>query len=68
MNSKAKLKHGKRITENLKTNSKPFFSYIQSKSKAKSTVCTVKDSRNKLTTCSAETANVLAEYFESVFN
>ena len=65
-NFQAKTKHDKMITENLKTNSKPFFSYIRSKSKAKSTVCAVKDNRNNLTTCSAETANVLAEYFESL--
>ena len=31
-------------------------------------MCAVKDRRNNLTTCSAETAYVLAEYFESVFN
>lgn len=65
---RAKTWHENKITENLKLNSRPFYSYIRSKSKVKSTVCAVKDSKGRISTSATETANILADYFESVFN
>ena len=63
----AKVKYEKKIVGQLKTNSKPFYNYLKSKNKIKRTVCSLKDSDGKLTKSPQETADTLADFFQSVF-
>ena len=61
-----KLKHERKIIENLKSNCKPLFKYLRSKSKTRKTVSTLKNDSGKLTESPSETAEVLAQFFQSV--
>lgn len=61
-----KLKHEQKIVENLKYNCKPLFRYLKSKSKTNKNVSTLKDEFGKLTESPAETAELLAHFFQSV--
>lgn len=61
-----KLKHEQKIVRNLKYNCKPLFRYFKSKSKTKKNVSSLKTESGKLTESPAETAEVLANFFQSV--
>ena len=63
----AKVKYEKKLVSNLKTNTKPFYNYLKSKSKIKRTVSSLKDPTGKLTKNPQQTANTLADFFQSVF-
>ena len=63
----AKVKYERKIVSQLKTNSKPFYNYLKSKSKIKRTVSSLKDSTGNLTKSPQETADTLADFFQSVF-
>ena len=64
---KAKLKYEKKITANLKTNCKSFYSYLRNKRKVKSSVPSLDKDDGSRTTSAAESAEVLAGAFSSVF-
>ena len=57
---KAKLRYEKKITENLKTNCKAFYSYLRNKRKVKSCVPSLDKDDGSRTTSAAESAEVLA--------
>ena len=60
----------KQIAETAKTNCKSFWSYVNSKRKTKSGVSelhTVQDGKTVIATTDIEKAEILAEYFSSVF-
>ena len=61
-----KLKHEKKIVENLKYNCKPLFKYLKSKTKTRKNVSSLKNKSGKLTETPAETAELLAQFFQSV--
>ena len=64
---KAKLRYEKRITADLKTNCKSFYSYLRNKRKVKSAVPSLDKEDGSRTTSAAESAEVLASAFSSVF-
>ena len=61
-----KVKHEQKIVKNLKYNCKPLFKYFRSKSKARKNVSTLKNNEGKLSESPAETAEILADFFQSV--
>ena len=61
-----KLKHEYKIVENLKYNCKPLFKYLKSNTKSRRNVSTLKNKSGKLTESPAETASLLANFFQSV--
>ena len=61
-----KLKHEQKIVKNLKYNCKPLFRYMKSKSKARKNVSTLKNESGNLTESPAETAELLAKFFQSI--
>ena len=63
----AKVKYEKKITASLKHSSKPFFSYLRSKRKAKVTVSSLKRDDSSETVGAEETAQELSSFFSSVF-
>ena len=63
----AKLKFEKKIVGKLKTNTKPFYNYLKSKNKIKRTVSSLKDPDGRITKNPQETADALADFFQSVF-
>ena len=64
---KAKIKYEKRITCNLKHNTKSFFSYLRSKRKVNATVTSLNKSDGSKTVGCDDTADLLADTFGSVF-
>ena len=64
----AQLTMERKIIEEVKYNPKSFWKYIQSKTKSKSPVGNVLDRNGNLTANHLETAEVLNQYFASVFN
>ena len=63
----AKIKYEKKITANLKTNSKSFFAYLRSKRKLKVSVSSLKREDGTETVGAEETASELSSFFSSVF-
>ena len=63
----AKIKYEKKITRNLKHNSKSFFCYLRSKRKVKTTVNALAKEDGTKTSNASDAANVLADAFSSVF-
>ena len=63
----AKIKYERKITQNLKTNSKSFFSYLRSKRKVNCTVSSLQKDDGTKTMGATDTASVLANFFSSVF-
>jgi hypothetical protein len=61
-----KIKHEQKIVKNLKNNCKPLFRYFKSKSKIRKNVSSIKTESGKLTESPSETAEVLADFFQSV--
>ena len=55
------------MTNKLDKSNKTFFSYVNSKRKAKQSVVSVKNSTGHLATSPQETADILADFFESTF-
>lgn len=63
-----KRNYERKLAKNIKTNSKGFFSYVRSKRKVNERLGSLIDtSTNTKTTTPKETADLLAEYFASVF-
>ena len=62
-----KIKYEKKIISKFKTNSRPYYNYLKSKCKLRKTVGNLKDPVGNLTKSPQETANVLADFFQSVF-
>ena len=62
-----KFNYEKKLTSNLKTNSKGFYSYLRNKRQLKTGVPTLDRGDGSRTTCAADSAEVLAEAFSSVF-
>ncbi|KAI3386713.1 hypothetical protein SNEBB_010555 [Seison nebaliae] len=63
----AKRTEEERIAAMCKTSPKEFFSYVKSRKPIKHTIGPLKDSNGTVTTSPQEAANVLNEYFTSVF-
>ena len=63
----AKIKYENKIIKKIKSNSKPVFKYLRSKSKLKKTVGNLKNPSGKLSDSPQETADILADFFHSVF-
>ena len=55
------------MTNKLDKSNKAFFGYVNSKRKAKQSVVSVKNSTGHLATSPQETADILADFFESTF-
>ena len=66
-NKKAKQNFEKKLAENIKTNSKSFYSYVSSKRRTKAKIGPLKNKTGKIVTDDKETAEILNEYFASVF-
>ena len=64
---KAKMKYEKKVTKCFKSNCKPVFNYLKSKSVLRKSVERLKKEDGSETQTPSETAEVLAEYFQSVF-
>ena len=65
--TKAKVKYEQKITSNLKQNCKSFYSYLRNKRQVKSSVVSLDRGDGTRTDSSAESAEVLASAFSSVF-
>ena len=65
--TKAKMKYEKRISSNIKKNPKPIFKYLRSKLAVNKTVNSLKKPDGSITDTPEETANVLVNFFQSVF-
>ena len=57
----------KKLAENIKTNSKSFYAYISSKRRTKTKIGPLKNKMGKAVIDDNETAEILNEYFASVF-
>ena len=55
------------MTQGMKKNPKAFYSYMNSKRKIRQTVVSVKGKTGHLAKTPKDTANILAEFFESTF-
>jgi len=64
---KAKMKYEKKVTKIFKSNCKPLFNYLKSKSKIRKSVDRLRKEDGSETTSPSETAEVLADFFHSVF-
>ena len=64
---KAKVKFENKLVKNLKSNSKPFFKYLKSKNKVNKSVSGINCSDGSSTVTPKDTADALADFFESVF-
>ena len=62
-----KLKYEKKIVSGLKLNTKPFFRYLRSKNKLRKTVNELVDEDGNKTKSPNDTAEVLLNFFQSVF-
>ena len=63
----AKMGYEKRLSENVKTNSKAFWKYVQSKTKTRESVGNLADDRGEIVTEGIKKATILNEFFTSVF-
>ena len=63
----AKMGYEKRLSENIKTNSKAFWNYVQSKTKTRESVGNLIDDRGELVTDGIKKTTILKEFFTSVF-
>ena len=63
----AKMDYEKQISENIKTNNKAFWNYVQSKTKTRESVGNLVDNSGVTVTEGAKKATVLNEFFTSVF-
>ena len=61
------IRYEKKITSNMKTNPKGFYAYVNSKRKVRESVVSVKNDRGELASSPEETAELLADFFESTF-
>ena len=61
------MDYEKQISENIKTNNKPFWKYVQSKTKTRESVGNLVDNSGVTVTEGAKKATVLNEFFTSVF-
>ena len=66
-NIKAKVKYEKNITHNLKTNCKSFYSYLRNKKRIKTCIPILDRGDGTRTASPAESADVLASVFSSVY-
>ncbi|KAL5254348.1 hypothetical protein ACHWQZ_G013958 [Mnemiopsis leidyi] len=64
---KAKIKYEKKITSNLKQNCKAFYAYLRNKRQVKSSIVSLDRGDGTRTDTTAESAEVLATAFSSVF-
>lgn len=64
---KSMTRYERKMTRGMKRNPKAFYSYMNSKRKIKQTVVSVKSKTGHLAKSPKETANILAEFFESTF-
>ena len=62
-----KINYEHKLVRGLKMNSKPFFRYLRSKNKVRKTVNELVDSEGKRSKTPEETADVLLDFFQSVF-
>ena len=67
VNKKAKQEFEQKLADNIKSDCKSFYSYINSKSRSKGKIGPLKDSCSNLITDSKESADFLNKYFSSVF-
>ena len=63
----ARVKYERKVTKNLKHNSRAFFSYLRSRNKVKDVVTNLVKPDGSRTTSDQETAECLADAFNSVF-
>ena len=63
----SKYNHEKDLALRIKDNNKLFWSYVRSKTKTKKSVCKLNKGNGELTNNEQDTANVLNDYFASVF-
>ena len=63
----SKYNHEKDLALKIKDNNKLFWSYVRSKTKTKKSVCKLNKGNGELTNNEQDTANVLNDYFASVF-
>ena len=66
-NRSAKLEFDNKLAKNIKNDSKSFYSYVKNKQICSVKVEPLRDSLGNITIDDAETANILNEYFGSVF-
>jgi ribonuclease P/MRP protein subunit RPP40 len=66
-NRSAKRNYEKKLAGDVKSNSKSFFAYVRSKQRTKDKVGPLKDNLGKVIEDDQETANLLNNYFSSVF-
>lgn len=66
-NNKAKIKFEKNLADNIKRDSKSFYAYVRSKQRNKVKVGPLKDSRGSIISDSRAIADLLNNYFSSVF-
>ena len=66
-NRAAKRNYEKKLAENVKHDSKSFFTYVRSKQRTKDKVGPLNDKTGKVITDDGEAANLLNDYFSSVF-
>ena len=59
----AKMGYEKRLSENIKTNSKAFWKYVQSKTKTRESVDNLIDDRGEIVTECIKKATILNEFF-----
>jgi ribonucleases P/MRP protein subunit RPP40 len=67
VNRTAKRNFEQKLARNVKENSKSFFAYIRNKQRTKDVVGPLKDKLGQVVTDDQKTANLLNEYFSSVF-
>ena len=63
----AKIKYENKLVGQLKTNPRPYYKYLRSKLKLKKTVRDLKDSFGNMSKTTQDTANILSDFFQSVF-
>ncbi len=63
----AKRNFGKKLAKENHGNSRPFYAYMKEKTKSRSTVGPLKDGQNVIVAGDEEIANILNDYFASVF-
>ena len=63
----AKMKYESKLVGQLKTNPRPYYKYLRSKLKLKKAVSDLKDSTGNLSGNPQDTANILSDFFHSVF-
>ena len=64
---KCMTKYEQKMSAGLKSNPKSFYSYVNSKRSIKQSVVSVKNKQGFLANSAEESANILAEFFESTF-